>query len=479
MAQSNNLSITRIYQIVFGFLLFGMGMMAVRGLMAGARQNMQLLVAAIVGISVVLLLDKKYWILAPALWGFSIQVPGLPFSSAEIGALAIISVYFIRQATGREYRIRYHRRMLIAFPIFFWICIIWAQNPTGLAIFGNASIGARFYMRIVLGFLMMLVYSSMRLTEKDCKLLFFCLLASILGNVFRTFVLRKAPIVSEEERVANYQFLVFFILYCLLIARYQLREILRTWWLFFLTLFCFLATIFSGKRQAIALLAIYPIFRTIMTRREKAIVMVCGLIGTILLTMGVLGDGHFWDLPASVQRGLSTVVSKYSTESMGGSYDLFRDEVHRYGRELLRQHPFVGRKGYALSLEEVVWMNYGGRGTTNFFESHAYAGNWHSAWYAFACDFGLPGLFLWVLFCFCIVRWIIVDYRRHRFGTYASATYLFFGFRIFQEVLFAHVSGHSSYSAFFMWFYWGLLLAIMNGVQDAEKQIEYQQNVVV
>ena len=72
----------------------------------------------------------------------------------------------------REHRIEYNAKTLIAFPIMTWVCMIWLLNPSGLAIFGGEDIGARFYEKMVLGFVSLLVFSSLRLTEKNCRILF-------------------------------------------------------------------------------------------------------------------------------------------------------------------------------------------------------------------------------------------------------------------------------------------------------------------
>ena len=173
MAGGNlNAYTVKIRQLAWAGVFFAASMLALRGLMFGQSANMRLLVVAVSVLGVVLALDKYYWLTCPAFFVLGMRLPGLPFDGRELGCLSIIGVYFIRQAMHKEHPLKLTGAILAALPIFCWICIIWLINPTGLAMFGSSSIGARFYLQILLGFGAFVVLSALRLSERDCRILF-------------------------------------------------------------------------------------------------------------------------------------------------------------------------------------------------------------------------------------------------------------------------------------------------------------------
>ena len=94
---------------------------------------------------------------------------------------------------------------------------------------------------------------------------------------------------------------------------------------------------------------------------------------------------------------------------------------------------------------------------------HAYAGNWHSTWYAYACDFGLPAMVMWAFFMLYAVVWDYRGFRKVVFGDYANAVYIYYSFSLFLSLIFSYTSGHSAQSAQGAWITVGLLYAIRNG----------------
>ena len=111
-----------------------------------------------------------------------------------------------------------------------------------------------------------------------------------------------------------------------------------------------------------------------------------------------------------------------------------------------------------------IWI--GSSVTGERFSGHAYAGNWHSAWYAYACDFGLPALFMWGGFMLYAVVWDYRGFRKVVFGDYANAVYIYYSFSLFFSFVFSYTSGHSAHTARDVWIVVGLLTAIRNGVSD-------------
>ncbi len=468
----------KIHQIVFGGLFFVAVAMAVRTMMFGGTANVKLLASASVIVAAVLALDKYYWILAPFLFVTGFSVPGLPFSDRELACLVVISVYFIRLAMHKEHAIKLDQRVLIAFPIFIWICAIWMMNPTGMAMLGSSTIGARFYLLIVLGVLTLLVLSSLRFSERDCRILFYVIVAGSLFSFLRTQVNVKLGAMSSDvdfgQRGTRYDLLGALTLYTLMLSRYSLGRIFRSGWKVSLVLLLAVLTTYSGKRRGFGTVLILPFLRVFFTGRDKLAITVSAVLGVVAIGVAVAGDGSLWELPQPATRSLSIFVPKYKTASAMGMQDVFREGVRRYGREIIRESPWVGRKGFSMDRGETSWMLFGGQ--TDQFEGHSYAGNWHSTWYAFACDFGLPAMVMWAFFMLFALVWTYRGFRLNGFGVYSHSVYMYYAFSLFTSAIFSYTSGHSAHSALGNWITWGFLLAIQNGGKD--RTIQFQPEVV-
>ena len=462
----------KIHQILFGGLFFLVVLGGVRTMMFGGTANIKMLAMGCIVMAAMFALDKYYWVLFLAFSGMDISIPGLPFSSEEFGCILLIGVYFIRNAMHKEYPIKFNRKVLIAFPVFIWICAIWILNPTGMNILGSESIGARFYFQIVLGFLMLLVLSTFRFSEKDCKIMFFLAvgmsLFSFLSTQINVQLAQGADDLFAEEGQGRYDLLGLLTLYTLMLSRYRLSKIVTSFWKFFLVFLFAAVTVYTGKRRGLGTLIAIPLLRTFFTGKDKMVAAIFLAIGMMMLGFAIAGDGALWELPLSTKRSLSLFVPQYGTEGVQGTHDLFREEVRLRGREVMRANPWFGRKGFAMNRSETAWMVF--NTGTNVFEGHAFSGNWHNTWYAFACDFGLPAMLMWLLFMFFVLFWTYQGFNHQGFGDYSMSVYMLYSFLIFNSAIFSYTSGHSASSSHTTWIMWGILIAIQNGVQDQESQ---------
>lgn len=454
----------KIHQIVFGGLFFLVVLMGVRAMMAGGAGNLKMLAALSVTVGVVLALDKYYWVLGPLLFASGLRMSGLPFDGKELGCILLIGVYFVRQAMRKEHPMKLTGAILAALPIFFWICLIWLLNPTGMAMLGSSTIGARFYLQILLGFGAFLVLSALRLSERDCRILFYIVLGSSLYSFGSSVFLERIAdwtSGSEDESMSRYELLGALPIYVLLFCRYRLAQISTSLWKLLAAVVVAAVTIYTGKRRAFGTLVLVPYLRCFFTGRDKMLTAVWSVVGAIVLGLAVAGHGNFYELPLSAQRALGVIVPSFAEKTSGGLKDRFREEVRRYGKEVIRSSPWVGRKGFSMDRGETSWMMFSGTG--DGFEGHAYAGNWHSTWYAYACDFGLPAMFLWAGFMLYAVVWDYRGFRKVVFGDYANAVYIYYSFGLFLSLIFSYTSGHSAHTARDTWITVGLLYAIRNG----------------
>lgn len=272
-----------------------------------------------------------------------------------------------------------------------------------------------------------------------------------------------------EERQGRYELLGALTLYTLMFSRYSLSDILKSLWKLSLVTILAAMTIYSGKRRGFGSLILVPILRTVLTNNDKMLLAIGMLAGSVLVFFTVTGDDILWKIPNSAKRALSVVVPQYKTSSAMGVADIFREEVRRHGRRVMEENPWFGRRGFSMDRGETTWMlSRQDMGAENL-SGHAYSGNWHNTWYAFACDFGFPAMFMWAFFSGFVLIWTYGGLEIRGFGTYSATVYIYYSLMLFTSFIFSYTSGHSSKTSFNTWIIWGTILAIQNGVYDRER----------
>lgn len=464
----------RFYQVLFGLGFVALALVVVKMMMRGNVNRFGMAAAIVAGIAVILALDKYYWVLFPLLSTFGLKIPGFPFSGGELGCIALIGCYFVRLATKRSGRIRVTRELLVVYPIFFWIVGIWFANPTGLAIFGSETIGARFYIKILLGFFVMHVLSTFPFREKECKIFFYTLFCGVVFSTLTNAVWGGVAESLETGEVGTrYYLLGFSTVYALLFSRYSLSHILSTFGLFLLTSGSALATIATGKRKAFASLLLVPLFRAILTRRDRMLTAVFVFVAFFFLCFFVAGHGSLWEVPRPVARSLAIVFPSLRGGGIEGTRDTFREEMQKLAKESIRQHPWFGLKGFALNRNSIVWLRSSSSGS-NMFAGHAAARNWHSTWLGFAADFGIPSVFLYGLFAFYSIFWSIRLVRSiPRENVFQFAITFYIVCQFLQALMFSYGSGHSALVPYSLWPQYGILLAIANGLKKERESTHY------
>jgi hypothetical protein len=435
-------SMTRIYQLVFGLAFLFVCYSAVRRMMFGSTRNVKMIAALALAFGAVMALDRRYWVAVPfSIVAASLRIPGVKFSMQETGCLVLVGMHVARLCMRRDVNLAWSGRLLWAVPFISWIAMVFLMNPTGMKMFGSASIGGRFYLDVFLGFAAMVCMSVIRLSEEDFKTLYRTLLfAAIL--VVAIAVTRPSFFDAGDDfqYSSHYQLLVFTGLYSVLLARYSLDEILSSLWKLAVLGICALAILVSGKRAAGASIGILPVLRAFLAGRNRAFVSVAMLICLFLMSFVVAMDGQFFDLPRSARRPLSMVFPKYRNMGYAGTEDAFRRELRAIAKRYIREHPFVGRKGFRMDMEELVLL----QGTSNRAGEHAgheQSGSWHSQIYACAADFGIPCLVFYILLLGSTASLAFRTCRAAPPGTYRSACCLFAGMQVWWYVIISYTSG--------------------------------------
>lgn len=464
---------TKLYQLTFGLILVFAGVFAVRKSMLGSNTPILNAVGVISVLAMVFLLDKRYWLF---FWisAFLPNIPSLPFNGQELGIIFVSAVHLVRSALHLEPFAVWSKYFTFHAIVFVWIMMVFAINPAGFFILGSAAMGGRFYFAVILGFMALLTFSAIDFTETDAKWLLRSIVATSIWSVLKSVY---GGSVSELQTGSDffgsgglgsrYYLIKAMSLYMILFACYPLRSILKSPRLFVLVFGLGIATILSGKRRAAGSLVLIPIFRSLLTDRDKGLTVICGFVAALGLAFTVAGDGAFYELPKSATRALSVVVPKYLTNRQVGLLnDYFRQQMRERARSVIVKSPWLGRKGFAMDTEAAVWSHsetvFSGQ-----FQGHVDAGAWHSAWYAYAADFGVPCLLLFVALVVCEVRYSWRAVHTVVRGHYFPICIVYFTILLFLEIFFAYTTGHSAftYREHCIWF--GIIVALARGYKKS------------
>ena len=192
--------------------------------------------------------------------------------------------------------------------------------------------------------------------------------------------------------------------------------------------------------------------------------MVAGFVAFLALSVVVSMDGTYVTVPSSAKRSLAVVFPKYRDRSRQGIRDTFREQIHLGAKQIIRDHPWMGRRGFRMDRDTSIWLY--GMGFEGRYAGHMFSGNWHGAFWAFPADFGIPCL---VFYLFFVWRSLIFTFRYAKWiptGTARSACFLFYGMQFLHTSLMMFTSGHSALTAEQSMLQLGMLAAIANGIES-------------
>lgn len=457
----------KIFQAFFGLGALCVFLYATRSLMFGGRTIPGAVAAVCVGTGVALLLDKRYWLVCPVLLVLGIGIPTVSISPGEIGCLALAAIYCFRVVVRRDSFSAMSPQVAILIPTMAWVWFLFCMNPAGLNRFGSDKIGLMFYLKMTAAFLATLILSSMSFDETDCKTLFRCIIVAALIRFFYNLAFGAvggdATTIDYEEQVSRYYLESAGILFMVLFARFSIHEILFSMKLP-VVLFLAAVTFLSGRRSSAGQLVFIPFFQAMLTRRHYSTVVLCSVFAAIGLLFVIAGDGTIYHLPASVKRPLAIIVPEYRAQGFEGYSDGFRKRMRRIAYDTIRESPWFGRKGFAMTREEAAWLDTHNERT--FFEGMAYAGNWHNIWLSYAADLGIPAMILWGIFVLRSLRFCFKSAWTLPFSPYAKACYLFFAYQFLCEIAMSWFSSSAPTASVQIWTRFGLLIAIANGAKN-------------
>ena len=455
---------TKVVQVAFGLVLLGIVVFATKSMMFGSTMIAKILAVAIVGVTVVFALDKRYWLLSAFLFGFYDTIPYIKFTGAELGALILVSVFFVRMSLMRDRHVGGTKAIVLSvIPFLSWMCVVWAMNPVGMFIFGSSSIGGRFYFKVILAFLSMCCLSTLELDEREAKYL---ALAVVFGYLARAFFF---VVFGDTEKAffgtrSHYAFIPVTYATPIFLCRFSAPELLSRVGPFVGFSILFLLGFWAGNRTGASRPVLVGLLAPVFLRKDRIKTFFLFLAASLVLFIAVLGHGSAWRLPFAAQRALSFLPGKWDRRLEAyGFHDNFRATLRMYAREHIKENPWFGDGGFSLDFGDMAWTN--SNRDQDSINMHVLSRNWHNVWLGMAADFGIPLSVAWALFMAVLLVSGWREARRMPLGTWHQTAFLYFYLLIVVEFIsFFFAGGHTAYTAEQIFLWAGMMLAVRNGV---------------
>ncbi len=445
----------------------------------GRRMHIAAVFAVMVGAPILLSLGKNYWYLIPA--SLLSGLPAIPFGGRNIDlaelCIALCFGIFITRVAFKLDRIVLWRPTHIPIYLFmFWVVFIFCLYPVGLAVFGASTMGARFYLQLVLAFMAFIIIASRDITEKDCKwIIFFVLGGSVINTTYTivSFILFGPgdeilnPGADTDGAYTWHQSLsvpamaVVFLLF----SWKKPRDILgfRNPILLLVYLFAIALTLYSGKRMALIAVLVAPLVSAVVYRQYTYIF--AGAFFAVIFSLAIIfGHGDFFRLPPQMQRTLSWLPAKWDSEfyNMAGGKDPFREALRRFAMENIDRYPIIGR-GFAIEYSEVIGQIGASRylgGDDMQAAPYAIGRAWHNTWLGYAADFGIPFSVIQGILYLTVLIIAFKTSRAYPFGSLHSIVAIYILIFTVRDLLASHTSGHSALDAYARWWIYGLIFSL-------------------
>ena len=448
----------------------------VRQLCSGAVFVPAMVIAAACGIFIILLLKDKYWYLIPAAMVLQlgvIPIGGRSMDVAEFIIPACFLIMIVRFILDRSQKISFGRQKAQGvFLYFWWVVLIFCMNPSGMLMFGSQSFGARFYYKILIAFLSFLVMRNVKVTERDCRNVILLVLVGMFISMVRGILALQGSIVAADR--AGEDFYTWHQLLAapaltvsiLLFVRYKIEGFFSSPWRWLLYGACFGITVFSGKRMGLLSMMLVPVIQVFIDRRGWNYLLGVVAGGVVVLAL-LVGASHANVLPKVAQRSLAFIPGMaLDREVEGQTTGKFRAYIREYAwNVVIKKHPVVGLKGYAMDYDEVasLLLSHGG-GETGGAEGYAVTRSWHTTWLGMAADFGIPAAIFWGIFIVQRWRYTLQCFRLSKAGSWQ---YLLVGWMLIGTVIEltrSITSGHSAIEPFNAWWKFGLVVSILSAL---------------
>ena len=493
VVQLQNLTLQKITAI--GIFLGGcvLAIYAAKETAAGNTRTLILIFAAIVGGIFVINLKENFWLILPV--GLSLNLPTIPLGFRQISsqelAITLATLLFILRICMHNQPIKL--RPIWSWPIFFYLACValsFTLRPVGLWAFGSNSGGARFYVQIAMAFSAFLILSSIVPKERHLKfILIFCLLGNLITagwNILSYFLfpaftwLVTAPtaFAGEESFYTWHQALsqVSLPVYTFILVSMPFQRLLSVknlFWSIPCLIACLVVTALSGKRAAMAMMFLFPLIIA-LARKEYLYLLLGGIVGSVLLSIAVLGQGRLFVLPLAAQRTLVNLPGQWDARVLASTTgldkeerDVFRTMMKEKAWEVIKDKPFTGR-GLSIDLKDMVALIQTNQGVDKKEADALAAGSsWHHKWLGISADIGVPAAVFYGFFSLqLLILYALLVVRTRGQGWYYAFSLFQLCF-IVRFIITSLTSGHTAKSPLEEWWIYGIGLAVLTSIPSS------------
>lgn len=470
--------------VTLGFAVLG-GLIAAlilgRAVAYGEFEKIAAIISAVFASTLILGLGRRYWYAIPVTLALDLPTFQVGARNVDLGELsiAICTVVFISRLALKRERIAIFTPYHTAFLCFVaWITLVFALHPVGLAGFGSAVGGARFYVQIYLAFAALIIVSSQEITESDIKWVFGLIIFGTFLDLGRTLLeylvlgraLGVAGLELETEGYYTWHQALSgpaMVIALVMFSYWAPSKILSMThpWRFALYVLCIPAIVLSGKRAALVQLFMIPAISAFL-RREFRFIFIFGILVAVGLTVVSLGQGNLFHLSLTAQRTLSWLPADWDSEmkSYRSGNDGFRTALREIAWEQVQHSPWIS-DGFSVDINETTGqfaMNQmtGAPDIRDQVMVYALGKAWHNTWLGYSADFGIP---LAIIQAFIFLTGIVTAYRLFYatsegtwYRMFAAYALIFF----VRDVAVSHIGGHSALDAFGRWWLYGMVIAL-------------------
>ena len=294
-------------------------------------------------VAAMLRFKEKIWVLIPIFWAMTGQIPslGIPFGARDITVLFV----FIAFLSLRAFKIvrkqpTFGSLEVLAIILVIYVVISFIRNPVGVEALNSDRVGGRPYFNCLIGAIACWILRQTTLQPANANRLAFVMTAGrMIEGVLAQF-LRWFPALAgffmlyytcsfftwalgsttasipgaESTARLGYLMAIGQPLLIYLCCRFPLKSFFyptRFHWLLLLAVGT-LCVLLSGFRSALAFCIGAFVLAEFIRYRWRGVAFLAGL-GAAVLIIAMLGNGTLFNLPLSVQRGLSWLPGKWDT----------------------------------------------------------------------------------------------------------------------------------------------------------------------
>jgi hypothetical protein len=440
-------------------------------MLEGQRILPGLLIASFVGIALASVLNHRYWLLIPAVMLLSVDLIPVAYTRLElqeVGVLFVFVVFVLRTSILKQRTSFLSKQNALILFFFAWVLVVWFFNPTGFMLLGSRTIGARFYLKLLLALLAFVVLSNQPVRDVDAKhiirIIIACSIISALWGVLqfdRSYYLADNyytwhQLVSEPALWLGMW----------LFAKYKIQRVISFPPWLMLAYTSFLAVgFYSGKRAALGVLLLVPVIQVFVDRSGGRRLVIWGAMLVLMLTVLVGGHGRLFSLPLVVQRAIANLPGQWDRDVIIATQDVFRKNLRMLAIDRIKENPLIGMGGFAIDFDEAYALLLISRDQGQ--QAVAFTRSWHTTWLGMAADFGVPLALIWALLS---AQMLLVTHRLYRSGKLSPNQHTFvcmFYIYLITSLLRSWTSGHSALTPFGLLWLYALVLGVKKQVDTS------------